>query len=305
MMLWTLLLVIFPSFVLSIQQPAIVSIQNSDGNGLGFNVQSSQGAAKQVLSLGGNGQVDVNGNLTVNGTVTSANMALLSLKVDGIDYKDAYLALLAQMNALMAQSAQQSAIQTTLLQQAANQTLILQNKLNNLTVSCSARKRQDYFDQFAHGTRMQPAGVRVFHSGTSVYDTAACGEFYISGQHYCEFKPRSGGYFMMGVLEQRDPGALGVLLGTGALASGKGLYSASGCVYGDGGSISCDGNYAYGANDVIGVELDMDLRRVRFKKNGGTPNSWNVLAGSSYAFGVTHYTGEITELLWDKCAHSN
>jgi hypothetical protein len=61
------------------------------------------------------------GNLTVNGTISSEHMALLSLKVDGLDYKDAYFQLLAQTASIMAQNS------------------VLQDKLNNLTVQLQAQ----------------------------------------------------------------------------------------------------------------------------------------------------------------------
>jgi hypothetical protein len=263
-------------------RPAIQSFSQGNGAGLAFNVHSAEGATQRALSLDSKGSANLTGNLTVGGTFSSAHMALQSLKVDGIDYKDAYLSLLAQ-NA------------------------ILQAKLDNLTKSVADvySPPRHYWDPIARGNSdvFSDWPTRVERTNGGNWVTVASAEWYTTGVHFCSFYVRQRGSplsMMIGIVQQRRPATL-VGAHIGDMVNGRGFYD-NGYVYYD--LQSTDVGLPWVAADTISVELDMNAGRVRWHKNGAASTSWWPAPGPLYSFAVsTVYTGAILEMLPNTCWH--
>jgi hypothetical protein len=264
-----------------------VSLQEGgNGDGLGFNVvPSGSNAPRQILSLHGNGAVDVNGNLSVNGSLTSAQMVLLSLKVDGIDYKDAYLTLLQQMS-------------------------ILQAKLLNLTVTCNntgSFEPRNYWDPVLVGPGWLLSNPQLIESTDGNSGTAVGYEWFTSGKHYCDFKIVAGGNMFLGVTTERAISRLTGGMGYSGFQTSAGVsLHYGGGIFGTGVQIGNDG-LSYSTGAIVGVELDMAGHTIRFRRNGGPPwSNYYTVPADVYSWAVSTYqSGLKVQLIPSSCWHTS
>jgi len=94
-----------------------------------------------------------------------------------------------------------------------------------------------------------------------------------SGKYYAEFKPISGasGNVEFGIVTQPTPSAVGRYMLQSASNCGSVSYINNGHIEVSNASSTVENTYT--SNDVIGVAVDMDNKRVYFYKNGTLENS--------------------------------
>jgi hypothetical protein len=159
-----------------------------------------------------------------------------------------------------------------------------------------------------HATYMsiQQAGRVVAKTGgDGQWAIALSTESYASGRHYCEFKlltrtqPGIGGGIMIGVQNVRN--IFTEYAGDGGIPNGVSFHIAN-RIYRSG-TYNSETVGTYQQGDIIGVELDMEAKQVRFKLYGAW-TAFYPLGGTSYCWSAAlDYLGDKWEVLPENCWH--
>tara|TARA_B100000214_G_scaffold350912_1_gene304928 strand:- start:1421 stop:2848 length:1428 start_codon:yes stop_codon:yes gene_type:complete len=106
-----------------------------------------------------------------------------------------------------------------------------------------------------------------------------------AGKWYAEFKPTAGGSnYVVGIMPIDTASTVDLdsnHLGNGDYAGSLGYYSAGGSMLAAGNSANGSFGNSYTGDDIIGVALDMDNRKVYFSKNGTYQNSQDPTNGTN------------------------
>ena len=106
-----------------------------------------------------------------------------------------------------------------------------------------------------------------------------------AGKWYAEFKPTAGGSnYVVGIMPIDTASTVDLdanHLGNGDYAGSLGYYSPDGSMLAAGNSANGSFGNSYTGDDIIGVALDMDNRKVYFSKNGTYQNSQDPTNGTN------------------------
>ena len=106
-----------------------------------------------------------------------------------------------------------------------------------------------------------------------------------AGKWYAEFKPTAGGSnYAVGIMPIDTASSVDMdanHLGNSSYTASLGYYSPDGSMLAAGNAANGSFGASYTANDIIGVALDMDNRKVYFSKNGTYQNSQDPTNGTN------------------------